>query len=274
LSSKDAAWDGFCWRSQDGRPHQVMWAVKDMLRPHLVPARAAAPPPPKPAPATPPTPPSPPALVPPPIAPAVSTAIIAPTPPAARPATPAPASPPPQQQPQARRIAAPQIEDVTQLLVRNPAAPMPQRAVGQINRIVIHHTAAPPTIGVDVIAKFQVNQRGYGAVSYHFFVGATGATLQTNPLTAVTTQTSEEVNPGAIGIGFAGNFTDAPPPPAQIEAGARLIAWLLQQLRLPLAAVVGQKELIATQSPGIQWDSGANWGEQLRQRIQAILAAR
>ncbi|GAB4432123.1 MAG: peptidoglycan recognition family protein [Anaerolineae bacterium] len=159
------------------------------------------------------------------------------------------------------------------MLPRNPAVPMPERTAGQINRIVVHHTAAPPTVGIDVIAKFMVNQRGYAAVSYHFFIGANGETVQTNPITAVTNQTSEAVNPGAIGIGFAGNFTDAPPTPAQIEAGARLIAWLLQQLRLPLSAVVGQKELIATQSPGIQWDAGAQWGAQLRQRIQATLAA-
>ncbi len=262
LSSKDPAWDGFCWRSQDGRPHEVMWAVKDMLRPHLTPARATVAPPPKPAP----TPPSPPTLVAPPLTPPSPVA-----PPPALPVIPGAPSGPPAATP--RPLAPPQIQDVTSQLTRNPAVPMQQRAISQINRIIVHHTAAAPTVGVDAIATYQVKQRGYAAVSYHFFIGANGVTLQTNPLTAVTTQTVESHNLGAIGIGFAGNFSEAPPPAVQIEAGARLIAWLLRQLRLPIEAVVGQKELMPTQSPGLHWDSGAQWGAQLRQQIQALLAA-
>ncbi|RMF00315.1 MAG: hypothetical protein D6768_13100, partial [Chloroflexi bacterium] len=35
ISSPDPRWDGFTWRSEDGRPHKVVWAIRDMPRPHL-----------------------------------------------------------------------------------------------------------------------------------------------------------------------------------------------------------------------------------------------
>jgi hypothetical protein len=46
----------------------------------------------------------------------------------------------------------------------------------------------------------------------------------------------------------------------------------LSQFKLTLAAVSGYKELVVTQSPGAQWDSGQRWGDMLRARIQAYLS--
>jgi hypothetical protein len=42
---------------------------------------------------------------------------------------------------------------------------------------------------------------------------------------------------------------------------------------LSIQAVLGFKELVNTQSPGLQWNSGRNWGNQLRKRIRDQLAA-
>ena len=90
----------------------------------------------------------------------------------------------------------------------------------------------------------------------------------------MTTQSKHagEYDPVAIGICFSGDFTNTVPAPAQIDAGTRLIAWLLPQFNLTIAAVSGYKELANTQSPGLQWDSGAKWGDQLKARIQTYLA--
>jgi hypothetical protein len=49
---------------------------------------------------------------------------------------------------------------------------------------------------------------------------------------------------------------------------AHLIAWLLQELELPLEAVVGKQELVDTQSPGQQWLSGSKWKEMLLAEIE------
>lgn len=75
-----------------------------------------------------------------------------------------------------------------------------------------------------------------------------------------------------MAVCFAGDFNKTVPSPAQLEAGARLIAWLLKQLDLTPDAVAGYKELDPGQSdPGAQWDTGAMWGNQLRAKIQANL---
>jgi hypothetical protein len=168
-------------------------------------------------------------------------------------------------------VSAPAIQNITTSLARNPAMPLSSRPMSQIDRIIIHHTATPPTVGAERIAAFLVSNRGRPGINYHYFITAEGTIQQTNELTSVTLQSDPQFNPVAVGIAFAGDFTNAIPTPNQLESGARLIAWLLRQLGLSPQAVYGHKELSKTQSPGVQWDGGARWGSQLRQRIQALL---
>jgi hypothetical protein len=286
LSSPDPNWDGFAWRGQDDRPHEVVWAIRDMRRPHWVPAR-------KPAPAKPVQPAQP-------AKPVATTTAVAPQPKihpvkisarnapvpsnAAKVALPPPPAPigvkPAGGQPATRprpvnkkgKIPAPAVQDIIEQLPRNQAIALPRRQHKQIRQIVVHHTATTASVSAAKIASYLIDRRDHATISYHYFITGAGVIQQCNALTVVTNQSSSQVNPTAVGIGFAGNFTDNPPTPAQIEAGARLIAWLLSNLGLPVQAVSGNKELIRTQSPGNQWDSGAMWGKKLRQRIQAILA--
>lgn len=168
-------------------------------------------------------------------------------------------------------LPAPAIQNIIQQLASNPAMPLPARTVNQIDRIIVHHTAVSPGVGAQQIAAFLVNQRNRPGISYHYFITADGPIQQTNEVTTVTLQSTDELNAVSIGVGFAGDFTSAVPSQAQIESGAQLIAWLIRQLNLSPQAVFGHKELINTKSPGDQWDGGAMWGSQLRQRIQAYL---
>jgi len=145
------------------------------------------------------------------------------------------------------------------------------RPLSQIDRIIIHHTAVAPTVGAERIAQHRVDDQGWPGIGYHYFITGDGQIQQTNELTTQSTHAGQ-FDPVAIGIAFAGDFTNAAPSPAQIDAGAQLMAWLLPQLNLSLQAVYGYKELVNTQSPGAQWNAGARWGDQLRQRIQDYLA--
>jgi N-acetyl-anhydromuramyl-L-alanine amidase AmpD len=120
------------------------------------------------------------------------------------------------------------------------------------------------------VAEYRVDTQGWPGIGYHYFITHDGLIQQTNELTTQSTHAGQ-YDPVAIGICFAGNFTNEVPTSAQIEAGAQLIAWLLPQFGLTLAAVSGYKELVVTQSPGLQWDSGARWGDQLKVRVQAYL---
>jgi N-acetyl-anhydromuramyl-L-alanine amidase AmpD len=166
--------------------------------------------------------------------------------------------------------SAPPIQNITQLLKRHPTARFGTRALNQIQRVIIHHTAIPANIGADRIANFGVEKKGWPAIKYHYFITGDGQIQQTNELTADTTHAGP-YSAISIGVGFAGDFTNNGPTPAQIDAGTRLIAWLLPQYGLSVENVVGYKELINTQSPGQQWDAGLRWGDQLKARIRAYL---
>jgi hypothetical protein len=173
-------------------------------------------------------------------------------------------------QPVATGKPAPPIQNITNQLKRAPGKQFPTRALNQIKRIIIHHTAIVPTVGAERIATHRVDNQGWPGIGYHYFITGDGVVQQTNELTTQSTHAGQ-YDPVAIGVCFAGDFTSAVPSPAQIAAGAQLIAWLMGQFGLSLNAVNGYKELVVTQSPGQQWDSGAMWGNQLKQQIQAYL---
>ncbi|MBK9230229.1 MAG: N-acetylmuramoyl-L-alanine amidase [Anaerolineae bacterium] len=110
--------------------------------------------------------------------------------------------------------------------------------------------------------------RGAG-ITYHFLITGDGTIFQTNALDTVSEQTvTPAVNADGVAVAFAGNFTDVPPTAAQISSGARLVAWLLQELKLTADVVVGRSELENVGSPGRQWLMGARWKEILLQAMQ------
>jgi gas vesicle protein len=181
-----------------------------------------------------------------------------------------PPAPPPSPPPAAPVRPAPPIQDISQQLKHHPTRRFESRSLDQIRQVIIHHTAIPPTIGAERIANYGVDSKGWPGFRYHYFITGDGQIQQTNALTTLSTHAGP-YSSTSIGVGFAGNFTDTIPTPAQIDAGAQLIAWLLRRFNLSIRAVMAYKELINTQSPGLQWDDGARWGDQLKAKIQAYL---
>lgn len=186
----------------------------------------------------------------------------APTPPP--PAAPSPPPPAPPVKP------APRIENITAQLKQHPSLRFETRPMNQIGLIIVHHTAIAPNIGADRVAEHRVDKQGWPGIGYHYFITNDGRIQQTNDLTAAATHAGS-YNSASIGVCFAGDFTQVGPTPAQIEAGAQLMAWLLRQFNLDVTDVKGYKELVNTQSPGAQWDTGLQWGDTLRAKIQAYL---
>ena len=68
-----------------------------------------------------------------------------------------------------------------------------------------------------------------------------------------------------------GNFNDAPPGEAQLNAAARLIAWLLSTYRIGTDKVVGRSELENTSSPGRQWLQEARYKNTLLAKVADML---
>jgi len=77
-----------------------------------------------------------------------------------------------------------------------------------------------------------------------------------------------QYNPLGVCICFAGNFTAEVPTAAQLSSGGKLLAFLMQELHLPLESIRGHKKFVATQSPGQQWDSGRKWKDMLLTKVR------
>jgi N-acetyl-anhydromuramyl-L-alanine amidase AmpD len=166
-----------------------------------------------------------------------------------------------------------QVIDKIGQLPAGAGAPYPTRNTSAIRRFVIHHTVTPGNITPERLAQAAVS-RGLPGIQYHYLVWADGTIYATQPHTAAVTQTNKpDANADGIGVALAGDFTNVPPPPAQMESAARLLADLLTRYKLATPAVVGRRELEATASPGNQWLSGAKYKEPLLARIRAIIDA-
>ena len=172
-------------------------------------------------------------------------------------------------------VEAPAIEDRSEILPRSPSESYERRSLADIERLVIHHSALPAEIGPETIAGFQVRQRGWPAIGYHYFITAEGAIIQTNPLETIAFHTRVG-NETSVGVCLAGRFLDdALPTSAQLDAAAALCAYLCGRFGLHARAggIVGHGELVDVECPGSQWNEGVRWREELLRRVEELQAA-
>ena len=127
----------------------------------------------------------------------------------------------------------------------------------------------PAFVGPKPIASYHVRRHEWPGIGYHFVVAEDGTLYQTNALETKSYH-AVEANPYGVGICFLGNFTKKTPPPAQVQAGAHLVAWLLGELNLPNDRIRGHKELMGTACPGKQWLEGDKWRTALYSRVRQV----
>ena len=177
-----------------------------------------------------------------------------------------------------RRVAPPLLHDVSGQLPRHPNLRYESRRLEAISHLAIHHTAMPSHVGPERIAAIHVEadpERGKEAwpgIGYHFFVHADGRTDQTQPLENLVYHVAGH-NQQTVGIAFAGSFMNGSvPTQPQVRAGARLVAWLLQELKLPLQHVWGHKEFSGnrTTCPGGEWTDGRRWRDTLFEEVVRV----
>jgi len=160
----------------------------------------------------------------------------------------------------------PPIEDVVERLPRDPQR-FVRREADDIEFIVINHTAAPPITPLQTIAA--AFHRRLPGILYQFFIASNGAIYQTQPLLEAVDGKVPYIA-RAINIGFAGEFNDDIPTPAQIESGRQLIAWLMEEYpQLTLASIRGVNEFINHTSPGEQWLQGRRWKDVLIDAVRS-----
>jgi hypothetical protein len=167
-------------------------------------------------------------------------------------------------------IALPPMEDVTIRLRRHTVKRFERRTLDQIKYLVIQHSVLPGDFPPEKIANFLVEKKQWPGIGYHFYITSDGKIYQTNDLETVCYFAGSNVqyNPLGVCICFAGNFTAEVPTPAQLSSGGKLLAFLMQELHLPMENIRGQKEFVITQSPGNQWDSGQKWKDMLLAKVR------
>lgn len=177
-----------------------------------------------------------------------------------------------------RRVAPPIIQDIAGQLPRHPNLRYEIRRASAITHLAIHHTAMPAHISPERIAAIHVEadpERGKEAwpgMGYHFFVRGDGRIDATQPLENQCYHVAGH-NQHSVGIAFAGSFMNGNvPTPPQLRAGARLVAWLLQELNLPMQHVWGHKEFSGNRTvcPGSEWTEGRSWRDMLFEEIVKV----
>ncbi len=171
-----------------------------------------------------------------------------------------------------RRVEKPPIVDVVDQLPKHPTDTYPTRSLDEITHITIHHSDAPPNVPPERVAKFHVERRNWPGIGYHFYIMPDGTIYQTNRLTTMSNHVYMN-NRYTVGICLAGDFTEHLPTPAQLRSAAQLVAWLMQELNIPLENVMGHKEYPNqnTACPGDQWAGGFKWKEMFFARVRAAL---
>jgi hypothetical protein len=196
----------------------------------------------------------------------VTTPVVTPIPVTTPVVTPTPTTPP--------AIVPPPMEDVITRLPRHPVKRFERRTLDQIKYLVIQHSVLPGDFPPERIASFLVEKKQWPGIGYHFYITSDGKIYQTNLLETVCYFAGSDVryNPQGLCICFAGNFTEVIPTTAQLSSGGRLLAFLMQELHLPMESIRGQKRFVITQSPGNQWDGGRKWKDMLLAEVKAAQA--
>lgn len=139
-----------------------------------------------------------------------------------------------------------------------PAAWLPKAPVRKWEWIVIHHSATP----VGGASRFNKEHvaRGFDELGYHFVIG--NGTDTANGLTEVGSRwpkqkqgahcktPNNDFNEKGIGICLVGNFDQSQPTAAQLQATAKLVAYLMRTYQIPADRVIGHGDAKATECPG------------------------
>ncbi len=175
-------------------------------------------------------------------------------------------------------VPKPPIKAVIDQLPRHPSLRYDRRPLSQITHIAVHHTAAPPRLSVARIAELHIaedaarGKEAWPGIGYHYLVLEDGVIEQTNHLETASFHVARHYG-YAVGVAFAGSFMNGKiPTSTQLRAGAHLVAWLMQELNVPLARVWGHREFPdnMTVCPGGEWTQGNRWRDLLFERIEQI----
>ncbi len=119
-----------------------------------------------------------------------------------------------------------------------------KRALDQINGITLHHTMTHDMMACARYITRPVKQggKGYPTTQYAFWVQADGMIKYCVDLTEAPWHDHCGDENTHVAVGIAGEWDKVSPPQVQLAATARLAAYLMQWLNIPLENVEGHRE--------------------------------
>jgi len=137
----------------------------------------------------------------------------------------------------------------------------PLREAAEVTGITIHHTLShsPEATAAYCARPQREGGKGYPSIQYHFWVSAADGCrcYRCAPVEWALWHDHTGAWPTTISVGMAGRLHAGWPAGEQVEAAARLVAWLMGEYEVPLEEVRGHNDRYqGTICPG--WDV-AGW---------------
>src|SRR5262245_7647593 len=128
--------------------------------------------------------------------------------------------------------------------------------------IMLHHslTRGGQTVSWGAIRRYHVETRGWDAIGYHYGVELVGdhyeVLMGRSELDPAAACPQEEMNTRALHVCCVGNFDEAPPPRAMLEALVGLVILpAMVEYGLPPERIIGHRDLASWKTcPGSQFD--------------------
>ncbi len=122
------------------------------------------------------------------------------------------------------------------------------RARSAVKRVVVHHSAAQPTVSWAAIARYHVRSRGWPGIGYHFGITPDGGLTYVGAVETLRYHAGN-ANGDSIGVCFAGDYREIEPTAASVATCRQLVAVLETVLGHKLG-IVGHKDVMDTACPG------------------------
>ncbi len=138
-----------------------------------------------------------------------------------------------------------------------------RRGLGAVQRVVVHHSDAPPSVGPWQIAEYHVGVKGWPGHGYHFDVGVDGQVWQCQDLESVSYHAGD-ANADSVGVCLLGDYVGGGEPPDSQLDGVRKVMDYVEQVVGRELGVFGHREVMADRvCPGDTFLGPGGWKERL-----------
>ena len=148
-----------------------------------------------------------------------------------------------------------------------------QRTLAQIDGVTIHHTLSnsPHATAENYVQK----GGGRPSIPYTLWITQTGEVLKCLDFTEGNWHDHVGNENRHLSVGLAGSLHLHAPPKAQLDAAAKVSAWVIESSALPgvtdIEQIKGHRDYVATTCPGWEANASGNWKDDFYAKLRELL---